>query len=134
MLGKVFVKKDRERILQIPLSLQATKDRLFWAHSASGEDTVKSGYRSAQERKIGRRVRNSHEESGCRNEVNARGWKVLWQLNMKHKLKHFIWKCMKGILPVNKNIKTGSMQSGPLYKCCEVVQSRLNICCFYVIM
>ncbi|XP_027061039.1 uncharacterized protein [Coffea arabica] len=70
-----------------------TKDRLFWAHSASGEYTVKSGYRSAQERKIGRRVRNSHEESGCRNE---------------------------GILPVNENIKAGSMQGNPLCKCCEV--------------
>ncbi|XP_027177900.1 uncharacterized protein LOC113777055 [Coffea eugenioides] len=89
----VFAKEDRERILQIPLSLQDIKDGLFWAHSASREYTVKSRYRSAQERKIWRRVRDSHEESGSRNE---------------------------GILPVNENIKTRSMQGNPLCKCCGV--------------
>ncbi|XP_071913980.1 uncharacterized protein [Coffea arabica] len=89
----VFANEDRERIFQIPLSLQDIKDGLFWAHSASREYTVKSRYRSAQERKIWRRVRDSHEESGSRNE---------------------------GILPVNENIKTRSMQGNPLCKCCGV--------------
>ena len=63
LVTKVFVEEDREMIMKISLSLRETKDRLFLVHSAFGEYTVKSGYRS---------VGGSNEESGSRSEVNAK--------------------------------------------------------------
>ena len=31
-------------------------------------------------------------------------WNTLWKLNIKHKIKLFIWKCIKGALPVREAI------------------------------
>ena len=45
-------------------------------------------------------------EGDSRNKRNTKVWKIIWNLNMKHKLKHFIWKCLHRILPVNEVIKS----------------------------
>ena len=51
------------------------------------------------------RRKEQHEASNSRNEPNSKAWKVLWGLGIKHKLKHFIWRCLHGVLPVNEVIK-----------------------------
>lgn len=38
---------DRSNILNIPLSLQKAKDRIYWAWTTSGDYTIKSGYKKA---------------------------------------------------------------------------------------
>ncbi|KAL3532365.1 hypothetical protein ACH5RR_005886 [Cinchona calisaya] len=53
-------------------------------------------------------------------------------LNMKHKLKHFWWKCLHTILPVNEVIYSRTKQGDPICKCCgegvESVEHLLFFC------
>ena len=32
-------------------------------------------------------------------------WNMLWKLNIKHKTKHFIWKCIKRAVPVREAVR-----------------------------
>ena len=78
----MFLEEDMGSIMKTPLRLQETTVGLFWAHSVTGEYTVKAGYRSANGSKAGWNKGGNNEESGSRSEVNAKGWKVLWNLKM----------------------------------------------------
>ena len=87
------------------LSHQVGKDRIHWAWSAIGDYTVKSGYHLGKEDKRNHQGRNEENGSSSRNEKGVKCWKFQWKLNMKHILKHFIWKCLQNNLPTNEVIK-----------------------------
>ena len=38
---------------------------------------------------------------------SQRNWKYLWNLNVKHKVKIFLWKCLNQALPIRQLITTG---------------------------
>ncbi|KAL3528971.1 hypothetical protein ACH5RR_008293 [Cinchona calisaya] len=80
--------------------------------------TVKSGYELAKnlcDKESGRWSRNEHSN---RNGEEKSVWKCLCHLNMKHKLKHFVWNCLREILHVNAVIN-GRIGNGELFnKCC----------------
>ena len=67
---------------------------------------MKTGYLLAKELKDKHGIRRGLGGDSSRNEQTSGAWKFLWSLNMKHKLKHFIWKCLHGILPVNEVVKS----------------------------
>ncbi|XP_071923288.1 uncharacterized protein [Coffea arabica] len=50
---------------------------------------------------------------------------------MKHKLKHFVWKCLKGILPVNASIKARCQQGNPVCKCCGLYSESIEHMLFF---
>lgn len=59
-----------------------------------------------------------------RNEVNSGAWKFLWGLNVKHKIKHFVWKCLHRILPVNEVITSRTAKGdGKCYCCGEQIET-----------
>ncbi|KAL3525194.1 hypothetical protein ACH5RR_013566 [Cinchona calisaya] len=84
--------------------MAGAKDRWFWNFTANEQYSMKSGYIPAKERvqrktKENRRYGNT---SYCLE--NSEVWKLLWVLNMKHRIKHFVWKSLNQILPVNEVI------------------------------
>lgn len=48
-------------------------------------------------------------------------WKHLWKLNVKHKLKIFIWKCLNKALPVNEVVFSRTKKGSPI--CGNVVKT-----------
>ena len=109
---KSFNQSDAKKILNIPLSLTGREDSYYWQHNAGGAYTVSSGYKlltekstSAEKEEIGAAGPSLTEGSQQVRQM----WNTLWKLNIKHKIKLFIWKCIKGALPVRATIysKTG---------------------------
>ncbi|XP_027082645.1 uncharacterized protein [Coffea arabica] len=105
LLQNIFNKEDCARIGSIPLSTCDSKDRFVWPRSNSGKYTIKSGYVLAKEMSSRKGDTQVGGGNSSRNKANSGVWKFLWGLNIKHKLKHFIWKCLRGILPVNEVLK-----------------------------
>ena len=132
LITKVFDKDEGKQILSIPLGEVPRKDRLFWAFSTTGVYTVKSGYRLAKkEKRMGGEEWKEAGTSFGRSGVNQH-WNFLWGQSVKHKLKHFIWKCLHGILPVNAVIRERCLKGDYVCKGCgegpETTEHMLFFC------
>ncbi|CAL1408340.1 unnamed protein product [Linum trigynum] len=80
-----------QAILTIPLRGREEQDRLVWRHSEDGRYTVKSGYR--------RWLAGFMQEKGIRPSGDAKLWKAIWTMRVPPKVRHFMWKFARAILP-----------------------------------
>ena len=94
-----FLPHEAEVVLGIPVSFRLLEDSIIWAWTTSGKFTVKSAYVVAQkwlkERNPQPGIGGSSDSSKMRSI-----WKLIWQLNCPNKIKHFMWRAYKNILPV----------------------------------
>ncbi|XP_027148760.1 uncharacterized protein LOC113749274 [Coffea eugenioides] len=118
VVHEIFNAEDCKRILATPLSLYGGKDKLIWPYSKNGEYSVRSGYMVAKEMQQEGAGVVVQQGRSSRNEQGTEVWKFLWSLNMKYKLKHFIWKGLHNILPVNEVIKRRVGKGSELCACC----------------
>ncbi|CAL1357028.1 unnamed protein product [Linum trigynum] len=79
--------------MAIPLPIFPVADHLIWHYEVSGEYSVKSGYRLAAAEYI-------VDVSTIPSSFDCRSWKFLWSLPVPPKLKIFLWRVVKGFLPV----------------------------------
>ncbi|XP_058727076.1 uncharacterized protein LOC131598498 [Vicia villosa] len=102
---------DVSHISSIPLSFHLPEDKLIWHHESNGEYSVRSAY---------------HIQGGMRNtdrpgssSLDYHGfWKQLWKLKVNPKIKNFMWRVIKNILPTKENLRNkGVVTDGmcPLY-------------------
>lgn len=132
LIESVFSDEDFKRIGDIPLSMTGYKDRLIWTLSKSGQYTVKTGYLVAKD--LNKRKAHLRQRMGenSRNEEGSGLWKFLWGLNIKHKIKHFVWKCLHKILPVNEVVKSRTGRGNETCHCCgdqtETIEHMLFYC------
>ena len=104
LVFKMFCKEDADNILKVPISVTEREDRTFWTGNQYGEYTVQLGYKHAIERREAEARKVEREaESSC-NLTNQHVWKVLWNLNISHKIKFFIWKGLREAVPVKELI------------------------------
>ncbi|XP_027169594.1 uncharacterized protein LOC113769335 [Coffea eugenioides] len=98
IMQNVFNQGDREQIASMPRSMFKHSDRFFWKFAKSGTYTVKSSYvKAVQASKIIKRSQKLEGETSWEMRKHT-VWKQLWNLNLKHKIKYFIWKCLqKGV-------------------------------------
>ena len=54
---------------------------------------MKIGYMLAREIPKEKELAKQKVEESSRAKGNTGAWKFIWSLDIKHKLKHFIWKC-----------------------------------------
>ncbi|XP_027157225.1 uncharacterized protein LOC113758655 [Coffea eugenioides] len=102
LLQKWFCDKDVELIKDIPTSIGRRHDKLIWCFSKSGTYTAKTGYAIARQAE-GKHCRKKGQDAESSWEIRKHTmWKKLWHLNVKAKLKHFMWKCLQNCLPTNE--------------------------------
>nr|XP_027101192.1 uncharacterized protein LOC113720678 [Coffea arabica]XP_027115614.1 uncharacterized protein LOC113733445 [Coffea arabica] len=132
LIAQVFDEKEGKEILRIPLSVCSMKDRLYWSKSNTGEYTVKSGYKLAKCIKKRRAPVGRNIESSSNRRCSDQSWSFLWGLNIKQKLKHFLWKCLQDILPVNATVKARCSKGDHMCRCCgehtETLEHLLFFC------
>ncbi|XP_027099102.2 uncharacterized protein [Coffea arabica] len=104
ILQQVFNREEREHIASIPLSVFKRQDRYFWNFAKSGIYTVKTGYARAMQASSTVNSRQKLKGETSREIRKHSVWKQLWNLNLKHKIKHFIWKCLQNGIAVNDDI------------------------------
>lgn len=114
----LFSKEEAEAIMAIPLSVFQKKDRFKWRFTDNGCYSSKSGYAKAKERFKESSEKNKAKVNSSTNKERSKVWNQLWGLNIKHKIKHFLWKCLHCILPTNEEIFRRTGKGDPLCKCC----------------
>lgn len=91
-----FVKEDADLIISIPLPKEPKEDQLFWHYDKHGNYSVKSGYQITQ------KIRFPSPPSSSQTSLEV--WKNLWSLMLPAKVRNFIWRAVKNVLPTADNL------------------------------
>lgn len=86
------------------------EDIIKWNPTKDGVFTVKSIYKKLEKSRV-----NSQD---ALNTVSKISWKALWKMNLPHRIKLFIWKCLKGIVPTRLR----------LYQHTNIIETHCGIC------
>lgn len=90
-----FHRDDAQLILQTNIPQKEVKDRIAWVHTNTGTYTVKSGYQFWSQ------LNMTHTA-----ETDAKGWNKLWNLNVPHKIRTFLWRFCTNNVPVRKLLRS----------------------------
>lgn len=85
---------DEHKIISIPLPRQPMKDQLCWHYGKRGQYNVKSGYQ------VTLRLKFPTLPTSFGNTSSQ--WKIIWTLVIPEKLKIFIRRAAKSLLPLLK--------------------------------
>ena len=107
--SNIFLNADVEAILQMPLPRSQEEDEVLWHFHKRGEYSVKSGYQLALNLKF-------PNEPSSSSDSNSRQWKFLWMLELPEKIKIFMWRVTKNILPTAENLWGRKSLQEPIYQ------------------
>ena len=85
VIDALFLPHEAECIKSIALSIQSSDDRMIGAESANGMFTVRSAYKLAVNLSWSANYGSSSDDNQMK-----KFWKVLWQMQAPHKVRHFI--------------------------------------------
>ncbi|KAF7823223.1 ribonuclease H [Senna tora] len=115
MLDAVFERSIVDKIMCIPLTKTHLPDRWAWQGEASGNFTVKSGYKRA--------MMESWEHinltPGLFCDVPTIFWKSVWKLPVLSRFKVMFWRICLGIIPTVDALKRRGMQINESCVLCE---------------
>ncbi|CAN1314989.1 Uncharacterized mitochondrial protein AtMg00310 [Linum perenne] len=97
-LKSIFDNNSVNQIISIPLPLEDVEDKLVWQFAPSGANTVHSGYEVASGKFSTIKV------FGPTSMCDEQFWNNVWTLPVQPKLKIFLWKIIRGILPIRENL------------------------------
>ncbi|XP_027062993.2 uncharacterized protein [Coffea arabica] len=129
IIFRYFNRSDAQKILAIPLSLADREDSFYWQPKEGGMYTVNSGYKflMKQHRKRDRCNQGEASSSYIVSDSHlAQMWNTLWRLNIKHKIKFFVWKCIQGALPVKAAVYRRTGVGDPICKMCGTAQETVE--------
>lgn len=113
LIRRIFIKGDAEAILHTPISQLGTRDKLVWNHTRNGILSVDSAYQWI----TNQQMPDKPESSTCvAKERNM--WRRLWSMNIKGKIKHFLWRAYHNILPTGNRLLQKGLQIDAICKCC----------------
>lgn len=103
LIDELFTICEAEMIKKIMLSYRVFDDRVVWHFDNSGRFTVKTGYAVACNMvKLELRASSSEALMGsCRS-----WWNKIWQVRVPPKIRAFMWRLAKGILPTRVALKS----------------------------
>ncbi|XP_024172036.1 uncharacterized protein LOC112178052 [Rosa chinensis] len=101
LLEELFTPYEAAIIAGIPLSIRGGDDTLQWHFDRRGNYGVRSGYHVAQIEE-GRADRASTSLGTCG--INPSYWKAIWGANIPPKVRVFVWRLLKGILPTRAGL------------------------------
>ena len=90
-----FSELDANAILNTRIPSMCIKDRIAWSHTSNGQYTVKSGYQQWHKSNV--------HATGVQ---EAKGWNIIWSLEVPHKVRIFIWRFCRNNIPIRKLIRS----------------------------
>lgn len=96
VITELFTDADSDIILQIPLSLRISEDRVCWHFDKHDMYNVKSGYHIAQLIASNEMQGSSFERS---DNTRMNLWKKVWSAHVPPKVRVFMWRLLLGNLP-----------------------------------
>ncbi|KAH9768956.1 reverse transcriptase domain-containing protein [Citrus sinensis] len=112
LIYRHFDKMDADVITQIPLPRRSREDELIWHYGKSGQYTVKSGYQTAL------KIRFPAMPSSS--EPSKNEWNIIWSLALPQKIRIFIWRAAKNLLPSAENLWKRKIVQEPTCQRCKM--------------
>ncbi|KAH9650223.1 putative reverse transcriptase/RNA-dependent DNA polymerase [Citrus sinensis] len=106
-----FFKEDAEIISRIPLPRHTALDELCWHYDKLGKYSVKSGYQLALKEKFLSAASSSNPD--------PRQWNAIWKLDLPEKIKIFMWRAVKNLLPTAENLWKRKEVPDPICQRCK---------------
>ena len=122
LVCSVFLPYEAETILSIPISHTFPEDAITWAWTQNGRFTVSSGYKVACSWLKEQRGSTDGGEASNPKKWNE-FWKFIWSLHCPSKVKHFMWRACKNILPTNYGLKLKRIPVEDVCGVCGKVES-----------
>lgn len=104
MLFMTFHSRDKELILQIPLSYRREADMWYWLHDPCGVYSVRSCYKLL-----------THRD----NDSSTSIWRSLWKLELPNKVRNFLWQAATNVLPSAVNLVNRRVVILPICSLCN---------------
>lgn len=104
--------EDLDFILAIPVSLLPREDTLVWHYTNHGIYSVKTGYQLALEEK------RSYMQYGESSNSGEAVWKIIWNLDIPPKVRLFLWRACREVLPVRANLVRRGLLVDPMCPVC----------------
>lgn len=99
LVRRQFLEVDANAILATPIPQREVMDKVVWKESNDGRYSAKSGYRFWS---------NVHFGDG---EVpQSKGWSRVWNLMIPHKIKVFIWRFCRNVIPVRRRLSSRGLR------------------------
>ena len=114
MIDHVFLPHEAKVIKSIPLSNRVVQDIQIWAYTNTVECLVKSAYKMIQTQQL----KSSHGQSSNHSQSN-KIWKAIWAIKVCDKIKTFIWRACRDILPIKANLTRRKFSFDAGCECCE---------------
>ena len=86
------------QILSIPISMRLPPDKMVWNWEKDGEFSVRSAYHLLCDEK-------SRNQPGPSSPQRNKLWKEIWRAYIPNKIKNFMWRLAKNILPTRSNLQ-----------------------------
>ena len=111
LIRQSFMKEDAEAIIKIPLPKENKEDEVLWHFDKKGQYSVKSGYQIALQIK--------YLDTPSYYGDAFKYWKDLWTLNIPEKIKIFLWRVARNLLPTAENLWRKKILSTPICRLCN---------------
>ena len=108
-------------MLKTPLYPSVQEDRLLWMKENNGECSVRSAYHLCMQELFD--VHHFKEQGA---------WELIWKLKAPPKVKNFIWRLCRNVLPTRMRIKEKGVNCAPNCVLCDVNEEdnlHLFFCC-----
>ncbi|CAI0556201.1 unnamed protein product [Linum tenue] len=100
-LRALFFANDQTEIMKIPLRNPPTNDIVVWSEADNGIYSVKTAYRS-----LWQNEHPSVDEDNSESQRLKSYWRKIWRLPVQPKVKIFLWRISRDILPVGTNVES----------------------------
>lgn len=98
-------------IFNIPLPKEKAEGEVSWHCGKKGEYSVKSGYQLAL------KIKSPEPSNSSGN--NSKHWNALWSLKIPKKIKIFMWRAIKNLLPSVENLWKMRILQEPICQRCN---------------
>ena len=99
LLNNIFLPHEVETIQAIPLSHRKPNDVLIWTGTKNGVFSMRSAYKMLLSNTFAAEA-SSSSPTNHENQL----WLAIWSASVQPKVRVFIWKACKGILPTRTNL------------------------------
>jgi hypothetical protein len=103
---------EARQILNIPLSWLLPEDKMIWSWERNGQYSVRSAYHLLKEETL--RANPEPSTAG-----NTEIWKAIWTVQAPQRVKHFLWRVAKRILPTRCRLEQKGVVLDPSCPFCH---------------
>ena len=118
LVNSIFLPHEASTILAIPLSSTLPEDCRVWSGTANGVFSVRSAYH------VSHKQLSKINVGECSNNTRMKSlWKAIWKLHCPNKIRNFIWRACKDILPTKTKLRDRKIPVEVECDLCEGVET-----------